>query len=151
MPRERARLYATKVLPEPGLAEVTAMTEAWPVSGVMNSRLVRTTRKASLMMSRLCGFTTMRGSASLRSPLLPRRRKVLPEFFLPVWGISPTNGAARFSISLRPRTTVLSISFSTIITRGIAIPITAATSRIIVRAGAVGAEEPSGVRITRVL
>lgn len=130
---------------------MTAITAARPVSGVMNSRLVRTTRKASLMMSRLWGLTTTSGAASLRSPLLPGRRKVLPEFLLPVWGISPTNGAARFSMSLRPRTTVLSISFNTIITRGIAMPITAATRRIIVRAGAVGADEPSGVRITRVL
>ena len=99
-----------KVLPEPGFTEVNINTEPFSSLPRMNSRLVRMTRKASLMMSRLCGLTTSSTSSSVSS--LRRKEKALMWFFCEQSGISPTYGIVSDSKSLRPRTLVFSNSLT---------------------------------------
>jgi len=144
MPKLVARLKEIKVFPLPGLAEVIMMTwDSLPLF-CMNSKLVRTTRNASLMTLRLFSLTTTAHSFSCvcRENFFFLRKSS---------GISPTNGIVRFSKSLRPRTTVFMFSFIKMITTGISIPRANATSRIFFLTGAVGIMLPPGLVIMRVL
>ena len=109
MAKAVARLDDTKVLPEPGFIEVTMITKLPLFFPRMNSRLVRTTRNASLMISRLCGFTRIFLSSSTGLLKKMTRSKKTPRFCT-TEGSSPTNGVAIFLISSRPRTVVLLIS-----------------------------------------
>ncbi len=65
MARAVARLDDTKVLPDPTLNEVIIRTLAPLSLPVMNSRLVRTTRNASLITLREWGLTTILRSSAL--------------------------------------------------------------------------------------
>ena len=130
--------------PLPGLNDVTTITfDCCPLS-VMNSRLVRSTRNASLTMSRLPSFTTTAFSsgAFLRNS---------PCFLRVKSGISPMNGMLMPSRSLRPRILLFMVSRRKIATTGISMPSTKATSRMFLRMGAVGAMLPLGGVTTRVL
>ena len=133
-------------LPLPGLNEVITNTFCLSSLFVMKSILERSTRNASLMISRLPSFTTIAlisGCVFLLNPNF--------FFVLKYWGISPMRGMLRFSRSLRPRTLVFIFSFVKIITAGMSSPITNATRRIFIFRGAVGNILPRGAVITRVL
>ena len=136
-----ARLTAVfmvmNVLPEPGLKEVIIITLP-DVLDVRNPRLVRSTRKASLMTLRLPCCTTILDS--LRSPFLGLSS-----------GISPRNGMVRFSMSLRPRMRVLEVSRRYVTPNGSIRPMANAMRIILSRTGAVGEDEPVGRLIISVL
>ena len=100
MARLTARLDDTKDLPEPGLNEVTATT-LLPDSRIMNSRLVRSTLKASLATSRQPWRTTT-ASAPPRAFRLPNALEPAPAES----GISPAKGTETPLRSRRERTLV---------------------------------------------
>ncbi len=144
MASDTAMLTDRNDLPEPGLNDVTQMTLLWSALSVMNSKLVRSTRKASLMMSRLPSLTT----TALRCGALRCKR---PVFCVSNCGISPTNGTERASRSLRPRILVFIDSRRYITTTGMSKPITRPHSSILLRTGAVGLRLPLGGVMMRVL
>lgn len=139
-----ARLTEMNDLPEPGLKDVMAITLAPEVDFDMNSTLVRSTRNASLMMSREPSFTTSE-LTSFCCPRLASRARVAS------WGISPRKGSERCSMSLRPRMRVLVVSMRNVTANGRASPRTIDTSRIIDLAGVGGTPAGPGALITRVL
>ena len=138
----------TNVFPLPGLKEVVMKTSVRRSLPVMNSRLVRSTRKASLMTLRLPSRTTMPISSSLRW----RRGTDSSFFFLGEYsGSSPMNGTESLSRSLRPRMRVLVVSSRKKTAMGMPRPRTTATSSILAGTGVVGAAPPVGGVISRVL
>lgn len=118
-----ARLNVIKVLPLPGLAEVSMMTFDSRSLPTTNSRLVRTTRNASLMTLRLFSLTTIAHISSFVFAL-----RLYHLLFWKASGISPTKGAVIFSRSLRPRTTVFMFSRMKMMTIGTSSPRANATS-----------------------
>ncbi len=119
MASEVERLAVMNVLPEPGFMDVI-ITTWWPSSNPsMNSRLVRTTRKASFMMVLLLGMTRSLLSVTSRATFLPLRPDLVVLRIM-ARGISPTKGALIHSRSLRPRTVVLNPSLTVIIDAGMA-------------------------------
>ena len=102
-------------LPLPGLNEVMMMTFEVLSLPVINSRLVRNTRNASLMMSRLPSLTT---TALTSCGFFPN----ILFFFLVNSGISPMNGTVTLSRSFLPRTRVFIFSRMKIMTIGMSSP-----------------------------
>ena len=131
-------------LPLPGLNEVTMMTFDVLSLPVINSRLVRNTRNASLMMSRLPSLTTM----ALTSCGFFLN---IPFFFLVNSGISPMNGTVTLSRSFLPRTRVFMFSHIKIMTTGISSPKAHATIKMFLRTGDIGNMLPWGGATIRVL
>ena len=110
----------------------------------MNSKLVRTTRNASLITLRLFSLTTIMAFSSFL-----RRKK--PFFARYDKGISPTNGMVNRSISFRLRIVVFIFSNINRITTGINKPSAKATNKIFFLTGAIGSIFPVGGVINRVL
>ena len=101
MAKLNARLVEINVFPEPAFAEVNMKILDCPSLPDINSRLVRTTRNASLMALPLFSFTTISRTSfrRLNNASKPRR-------FLYERGISPTNGTVTPSRSRRDLTDV---------------------------------------------
>ena len=131
-------------LPLPGLNEVTMMTFDVLSLPVINSRLVRNTRNASLMMSRLPSLTT---TALTSCGFFPN----ILFFFLVNSGISPMNGTVTLSRSFLPRTRVFIFSRMKIMTIGRSSPRANATIKMFLRTGDVGNILPCGGVTMRVL
>ena len=133
-----------KDLPLSGLNDVTTMTFNLGSLTVMNSKFVRNTRNASLMILRLPSLTT----TVLISCIF-----LLKSFFLFLVesGISPIKGIDNISKSLRPRMVEFMFSIIKIATTGMSIPRAKASSNMFFRTGVVGAMLPVGGVIMRVL
>ena len=141
MARLMAMFMVKNDFPLPGLNEVTTITlEDWSLP-IMNSRLVRKTRKASFMMSRFPSLTTMVCASCDFTLFLPRIDK----------GISPIKGTLKPSRSFLPRTRVFMFSRMNTMTTGINIPKAKATRKMFFFTGAVGIMLPPGFVIIRVL
>ena len=127
--------------PLPGLNEVTTITLEDLSLPIMNSKLVRKTRKASFIMSRLPSLTTMACASCDFTFFLPQMAK----------GISPIKGTLKPSRSFLPRTRVFMFSRINTMTTGMSSPKAKATKRMFFFTGAVGIMLPPGLVIMRVL
>ena len=114
--KQAAVFAARKVLPLPTLNEVNRQTlqpRAPSPASMMNSRLVRSTLKASLTTLRLPWRITISPLCSSASFFLRARERRENLLLRPPGtdsGISPANGRVRSSRSLRPRTLVFMLS-----------------------------------------
>ena len=130
-PNTLARFSERNVLPAPTSIPVIMMTCLSVSYPKANSRLLRTTRKASLIKSRFFSLTTMVESGF--SPFFLR-------FFRgPVCGISPINGTDSFCKSLRPRMVVFMLSRKKITPIGIISPTINPIMRMLASIGSAGA------------
>ena len=111
----------------------------------MNSRFVRSTRKASLTASRPSARTAMPTGAASSPRHGSRRRRP------PARGISPAKGIESASTSFFPRTLVFEFSRMKRTVAGSRSPMARAISNTLRLLGAVGTFDPVGGVMSRVL
>ena len=131
-----AKLNDTKVLPDPGFADVNIITFALFSPPTIKSKLVRNILKASDTLS--------------RPP--SRTMTISPSALFLLNGISAKKGTVVLSsISLRPRTVVFNNIIKAITAAGITHPIARAANNIIIVFGDTGVSLPLAASITRAL
>ena len=140
--------------PEPGLNDVMRITLRFSSEFDIKSILERSTRNASLSMSRLPSamiksvFLSLVVFFFLRKTSDALSSTVLGLLYI---GISPTRGTEILSRSFLPRTLVFMFSLTMMIPAGIARPRANAISMILAFCGDVGLALPRGAVMTRVL